>query len=246
MQLQTAKLVKGTETRTEDGITGAQHCVIRLTDGVLKKAILKRGPHDHIIAEAFCALLLRGWGLSIPDPFLIDDDGNVAFASAYLDYPNLKQNLGYSPELPPEQQEIIKARAIEILFSLKSTSLAIACDEAIDNRDRNLGNVLWDGTSDAWIDHAFCVGQGCHLPDRNKLCDLAIGTNHEEDATQGGVAHALILDKNLPDDAQLAVEAQATSAGNAEFVASRMESLATRILTRFPAPLDLFNPVEQP
>lgn len=243
MQLQTAKLVKGSETNTEDGITGAMHCVIRLPDGLLKKAILKRGAINEVIAEVYCALLLRAWGLPVPDPFLIEEDGIFAFASAQLDYPNLKQSLGYSKLLPLAVQEAISRKAIRILFSLASTTLAIAADEAIDNKDRNLGNVLWDGESEAWIDHAFCLGQG-HLADQNKLCNMAIGTDHEDDAKRGGVAHALILNKGLPREVQTAIEEHMDCPSNADIVLTRMTDLTSRVLKRFPTPIDLFNAVE--
>lgn len=161
-----ANLVRGSETPAGDGLSGAVRCVIALPDGTHRAAVLKRLPLAGVEAEIFCALLLRGWGLAVPEPFIVHEGlGQVAFASADDGYPSLKQRIGAQGIAPGPAQEALLRIAYELVSKFKSTPLALTADEAIDNRDRNIGNVLWDGSRETWIDHELAVGLGSHLPD---------------------------------------------------------------------------------
>jgi hypothetical protein len=92
--IRTAQVLPGTEIPAGDGLTGALRCTLILPDGTQRAAILKRAPLGEVAAEAFAALLLRAWGLPVPEPFIVDEPEAPAFASADAGYPNLKQRLG--------------------------------------------------------------------------------------------------------------------------------------------------------
>lgn len=170
--IRTAQVLPGTEIPAGDGLTGALRCTLILPDGTQRAAILKRAPLGEVAAEAFAALLLRAWGLPVPEPFIVDEPEAPAFASADAGYPNLKQRLGL-PHMPDcERRQRAELVGCRIATTLPTSALAAAADEAIDNRDRNLGNILWDGASEDWIDHAYALGQRA-MADVNKLCAMA-------------------------------------------------------------------------
>lgn len=242
MQIKIAKILGGTELPAGDGVTGAQRCVLLLEDGSKKAAVVKRGPIGQIAAEAFSALLLRQWGLTVPEPFLIDESGNLAFAGADNGYPNLKQSLGLEglPDGPARNAALQVAMAIAC--GLPSASLATACDEAIDNRDRNLGNILWDGTAEAWIDHAFALGEGRTLKDQNKLCVMAIAIGDEERLQRACIAQALLLERDKPKAVETALSGLPIAPQNlVAYVADRLSTIGNRLVARFPSSADLLS-----
>jgi len=242
MQIETAAILAGSETPVGDGTTGALRCVLLLSNQSKRSAILKRGPIGEIAAETFSAFLLRAWGLSVPEPFIIDENGTLAFASADVSYPNLKQPLGLEGlPLGPAREAAIQVAAA-LACSLPTAPLATACDEAIDNRDRNLGNILWDGNTEVWIDHAFALGQGTHLVDQNKLCMMAIHAGIEEQIQRGAIAQALLLSRELPQKAEIALSSTPLASKDlAAFVAARLSSIGNRLISRFPHPVDLLS-----
>jgi hypothetical protein len=242
MKLPTAELVAGSETPAGDGISGALRCVLRLPDRSQRSAILKRGPLEEIAAEAFAALLLRAWSLPVPDPYLVVDGNALSFGSADVGYPNLKQALGLAALPVGPAFDAAVAVALSLATSLPTAPLAAACDEAIENRDRNLGNVLWDGQSEAWIDHALALGRGHAHPDQNKLCAMVAGKPDQDRFSRATVAQALLLDRAFPGDAEAVTSATAVGMhGHAAFVAGRLASLGNRLVARFPTAADLLS-----
>jgi hypothetical protein len=132
--------------------------------------------------------------------------------------------------------------AIALACSLPSVTLATACDEAIDNRDRNLGNILWDGNTEAWIDHAFALGQGLHMDDQNKLCAMSIHVGVQDRIQRGAIAQALLLERELPQKAESALTSSPMPPQNlATFVANRLSSIGNRLVARFPSAIDLLS-----
>lgn len=242
MEIQVAKIISGTETPAGDGVTGALRCVITLQDGSKRSAVVKRGPPGQIMAEAFSAILLSKWGLPVPLPFLIDEGTTMAFASADIGYPNLKQSLALD-SLPagPARDAAVRITAT-LACGLPTTPLAAACDEAIDNRDRNLGNILWDGSDEAWIDHAFALGQGLHMQDANKICDMAVLVGDEDRVQRSAIAQGLLLDRAAPNSTEVALVSTTIPASNvAAIIGTRLNSLGNRLVSRFPRPIDLLT-----
>lgn len=238
--LKTAQLVPGTESPSGDGLTGALRCVIELPDGTRRAAVLKRGPFGEIAAEAFSACLLIRWGLPVPQPHLVHEDSSIAFASSDAGYPSLKRRLSLADLAPGPARAEAEKIAAAIAISLPSAPLAAAADEAIQNVDRNLGNILWDGASEAWIDHADALGN-LRQPDANKLCAMSVISQTHAEFQRGAVAQALAIDRNAMYVAAQDMPAEIDGQAFATFVAARVTSLASTLLTRFPQPQDLLS-----
>ncbi len=242
MEVRWAELVKGTERSIGIGVSGAKRCTIRVS-GKLTGAILKGGSRAEIIAEAFCAVLLRAWGLNVPDSFLIDIDGELHFASADASYPNLSQRLGIDliPKGTPEYDAVVK-HACALICSLPSAPLAAVADEAIDNRDRNFGNVLWDGATEAWIDHAMALGNGARkMADANKLCMMATHAGDHEVFSQSAIAAWMLIDRSQPGSAGAAIKSVADLDAPIKDICSKLSSMGNRLLARFPSRSDLLS-----
>lgn len=237
-----AELVPGSEQAAGDGITGARRCIVQLADGQRRAAVLKRGPVGQVAAEAFSALLLREWGLPVPEPFLVPEADTLAFASADAGYPSLKKRLGLDALPPGPLHDQAAFVAMTLATSLSSSGLAAAADEAIANPDRNLGNVLWDGSAEAWIDHAYSLGMG--PPDvgtHNKLCLMSLHAGTHDTLKQSAVGQALTLDRAAPAQAAAALPGGMHGAELAQAVSARLTGLASLLLNRFPKPIDLLS-----
>jgi len=242
MTLAWATLVEGSETPAGDGITGALRCVIEVAGGEQHAAILKRDSPELVFAEAFCGLLLTRWGLKVPTPYLIDEPGRVSFASADVGYPNLKKSLGLDNQgLSPEEVRVLTDMACDVVMSFQSTSLAVAVDEAIDNRDRNLGNILWDGSEEAWIDHAFALGNGSAMTDRNILSEIATLSGQGDHTAQAAIARWMALERAAPAEICLEIERHHGCEDWKMLILERLNNLGMRILARFPQPRDLLG-----
>lgn len=221
-----------------DGLTNALRCTIRLTDGTTRAAILKKMPKQSVLAEAFSALLLSSWGLRVPQPFLVQGAGDeIHFASADAVYPSLKQRFGLGSVPDGALKSALVFAASSIIAGLPQTPLALAADEAIDNRDRNLGNVLWDGQEEAWIDHELALGLAEHLGDGNKLADMVNAAGSIPNVKQSSVAAWMAMDRSMPVKAALATGTEHFG----ELVAKRLNALGGRIIARFPVPEDLLS-----
>lgn len=244
MSIGWATIVPGTEMPAGDGTTGAVRCILASPGRSNFAAIVKRDALQQVVAEAFCALLLRGWGAPVPDPYLITEaNNNVAFGSADATYPNLNQRLGIAGfAIGSAEHQAAIGIATRLASQLPSAPLVAAADEAIDNRDRNLGNILWDGTSEAWIDHAFALGNGAqHLADVNKLCQMAIYSGLSEEMRSASTAQWLLMDRDKPGDAKKELNAFIDTSNQVSFVTDRLNQLGMRLLARFPTPQDLLS-----
>lgn len=239
--LSTAIILPGSESPVADGSTGAVRCTLLLPDATRRAAVVKRGPLGQVAAEAFSALLLRGWGLPVPQPFIVEDASTLAFGSADVGYPNLRKRLALDALPAGPARDTAMSIGCLLASTLPSAGLAAAADEAIENVDRNLGNILWDGRAEFWIDHAYALGQGPgHLGAVNKLCVMAAAAGTHEGMSASAVAQALALDRTQPE----AAEGQLPPALRLAFgarVAARLGSLASMLLARFPQPRDLLS-----
>ncbi len=230
------QLVPGSEQAVGEGITAPVRAHIIL-DGRTEITVLKRLPEDGILAEAFCAVLLRAWGLPVPEPLLVKTPDGLAFASLDAGYPNLKQRLGWRDDLPEAESHALILTGATIVSNWPDAGLALAADEAIANADRNLGNVLWDGVDHAYIDHERTLGRVPHQ--QNLMATFACLANMGEAVEKSAVAAALAMSATLPSGIETLGGLDAS--GYADLVCSRVTGLAGAVLKRFPKPTDLLT-----
>jgi len=238
MPIQVVTVISGTEQLAGEGQTQPFRALVRFRDKTVRAGYVKVLPPEGVAAEAFCALLLRGWGLNIPEPAICD--APFGFVSIDVGYPNLKQHIGWSESFPQPLKDVLARHGAMLVASFPDTPRALAADEAIDNKDRNLGNILWDGQQVAWIDHERSLGL-VPQPDANKLATMAIVAGMANEIQRSAVAVSLTLGPQVVSDAAEECSAMASVAGFADAVARRLPSLAQRVLSRFPRPVDLFS-----
>lgn len=244
--IETATVKPGSETPAGDGLQSAMRCILLVGPAQRERAaVVKRMALPKVLAEAFSAVLLRAWGLNVPDPYLVPEAGTLAFASGDDGYPSLKQRLQFSTDLPQPVQQALSDAACILSAGFAQTPLALTCDEAIDNRDRNIGNILWDGDAVAWIDHELALGLGLHLQDANKLAAMAIQAQKQDAIQQSAVAAWMALPRTAPQEASAVFCADpahhALTADFAAAVSHRLNALGNKIIARFPQPKDLLS-----
>lgn len=232
-----ASLIQGTLKPSGDGVTGSQVGIVRV-DGNARRAYVKRLPVESCAAEAYCALLLRSWGLSVPEPLWIEHDGEIWFGSLDAEYPSLKQRFQIGQQHPPEIEERLIDMACAVAVNFSSTGLACSADEAIGNTDRNFGNILWDGGDPSWIDHERALGL---IPgDDNKLARMAIRAGKGVDVQRSAIAAALTLARDVLQEVESSVPVDTRHFSS--LVATRLASLGNLVDARFPPPQhDLFS-----
>lgn len=241
MELPVVDLIAGTETPVGTGVTGAQRALVRFPDGNVRAAIVKRMEPRAVAAECFCSLLLRRWGLNVPEPAIVGSPP-MAFACIDVSYPNLLQRVGWSTTLPPQVRAVLEQAAARLVASFTQTPLALAADEAIKNLDRNLGNILWNGSEVAWIDHERAVG-ACRDPmaDVNKLAGLAVMSGDHDRIAAAAVAASFTLSASAVEDAERVCSVHTDAAGFSAVVSDKLRHLANAVLARFPQPHDLLE-----
>lgn len=229
-------LIPGSETPVGEGANAPVRAQA-IIDGRVEQVVLKRLDLDGVLAEAFCAVLLRAWGLPVPEPALVRADDGLAFASLDAGYPNLKQRLGWRDDLPPQAKDAMARIGAAIVCTFADIGLAIAADEAIANADRNLGNILWDGADHAYIDHERALGR---LPgDANLLVEMAHLAGCQDAISHSAVAATMILPRELP--AGIGSLGGHDTMRYAGMVESRLRHLSSAVLNRFPKPSDLLE-----
>ncbi len=240
MTIRTGQLIPGTLKKAADGINNAHVCSVML-EGEIVRAYVKPIPWPKAIVECFCALLLQRWGLDVPEPILVEINGAAWFGSLDAAYPSLYRRFFLHEEDSPWHQQRLQA-ALVAAMSLPDTPLAMACDEAIANHDRNLGNILWDGQHTVWIDHENAI-QLPRSPDHNvnKLAKMACeALNDFIDIQQAAMEAARQL-KASGADIDLAAAEVDNADGCATITKYRLKNLVDRVLDRFPKPDDLFG-----
>jgi hypothetical protein len=218
-----------------------------MQSGQQEMIIFKRVSAPGLAAEVFCAVLGRATDLTIPEPVIVKDpsSGSLLFGSIFADYPNLLQAFNLDPDSITEAEErVIASRVVQ----WTKIDDAVVFDEWVNNVDRTLRNVLWDGFDHfVLIDHELCLG--LHRKgrrDENWLLKLAlIGAFQLDKAFEKFKAR--VLDAALECDAGHANEAAKTlrevpypsAAENSQefftFVTKRIPELAARLAKRFPS-----------
>lgn len=230
------QLVPGSEQTVGEGVTAPVRAHV-IVDGRTEITVLKRLPQDGILAEAFCAVLLRAWNLPVPEPLLVKTAGGLAFASLDAGYPNLKKRLGWRDGLEEAERNALVLAGAKIVSNWADAGLALAADEAIANADRNLGNILWDGIDHAYIDHERALGRVLHQ--HNLMAEFARMANMSEAVEKSAVAAALAMSATLPSGIETLGGFDASS--YAALVCGRVTGLAGAVLKRFPKPADLLT-----
>jgi hypothetical protein len=236
MPIPLVTIVPGTQQPISEGVNRPVRAVLRFPDHSVRAGYVKPMAPACVAAEAFCALLLRGWGLNVPEPAIVADP--FAFVSIDTGYPNLKQRIGWSDALPPQVRDLLQQQGARLVAGFSETPRALAADEAIDNRDRNLGNILWDGGSVAWIDHERSLGV-VPQADANKLALMTIMAGDAGEVQRSAIAIALTLGTQAVAAASQDCEALPEAATFAAAITARLPGLAQRVLARFPQPADL-------
>ena len=239
MNIKQVRIIDGSETPVGDGITQPNRALVRLEDSTTARAIIKKLDLKGFSAEIFCAALCRSWGLDVPEVAIVADR-DLTIASIDAGYPNLKQQIGWSEHLPPAAKEVLAISGAKLVSSFNSTPKALAVDEAINNRDRNLGNILWDGNNVAWIDHERALGFD-GMPDENKLATMSIVSGDDEKMKQAAVAISLTIAADVANEVASTVDYLDHSEEFRKFVVNRIKKLSVMVLDRFPRPQDLLS-----
>lgn len=238
MPISIVTIVPGTEQPAGEGINRPVRAVLRYPDQSVRAGYVKQMAPASVAAEAFCALLLRGWGLNVPEPALIASP--FAFVSIDAGYPNLKQRIGWSDSLPASVKGLLEQHGARLVAGFADTPRALAIDEVIDNRDRNLGNILWDGSTVAWIDHERSLGV-VPQADANKLALMALMSGDPSGVQRSAIGISLALGAQAVHDASQECDAMPEVVAFAASISARLPGLAQRVLARFPQPPDLLT-----
>lgn len=238
------RLIPDTETPLDDGRTlpPPVRAKIRLTDGRAVQAIIKRLNPRETAVECFCAELLSLWGLPTAPAALVDDGATLVFASLDTGYPSLKRRFGIDLDMTKPEQ-VRRARAAgELIKQWDEIPTVIAADEAIRNRDRNLGNILWDGATRTYIDHAAALDPGAR--GINVLAGLMYAVGASEKMERAAVAACFTLAADAIKKATEGMPETWLEFKNefSDFVSERLPQLANEVISCFPKPhRDLLN-----
>lgn len=243
MGVEVARVLAGSLSDAPHSATGARRCILVLPDSRHQRGYVKFSSPDAVAREIFCSLLLRDWGLPVPKPYLVAGPTGPAFGSTDISYPNLLQVFDYDKfnndpilrqTVIPKLNEIISKK----ICSLKTTPLATACDEAINNRDRHFGNILWDGVHESWIDYDQTLGHGVK-PDHNLLCQIAMLAQNAMEICNKAIFRGGNLSQNGGHvshcEADVAITGLPTGS-MAHFVHNRLVDVCQRITDRFNGP----------
>lgn len=244
MAIDLVSIIEGTDTPVGDGINTPVRALVRFDNNSIQRAIVKTLPPANLAAELFCAVLLRGWGLAVPDVAIVRGEP-ARFASLDTGYPSLKQRIGWSETLPPVMRQVLEQHGAKLVSGFTDTPRALAADEAISNRDRNLGNILWDGAAVNWIDHERVLGLH-ELPDRNLLAEMATLTGNAKRVQEAAVAIALALGQHAVGSALRECASFDGANGFADQIGKKLTPLAMLVLKRFPQPDDLLQLGDNP
>ncbi len=239
MGIEVVSIIEGTDSPVGDGMSAPIRALVRFDDQSTRRAIVKLLPAPALAAELFCAALLRGWGLDVPEVAIVRGDP-MRFASLDTGYPSLKQRIGLANDMPVTVKNALALYGAKLVASFKETPRALVADEAIANRDRNLGNLLWDGSDATWIDHERALGV-CELPDQNLLASMSVAVGEAERVRQAAVAIAMTLGPQAVEEALSECADVSESAGFADQVKGKLTILASMVLRRFPQPNDLLS-----
>ncbi len=237
MKIRSGQIVPDTQMPLDEGVTAPFRCVV-IVDGERFGAVAKAIPPANIERECVCAVVLRAWGISVPEPLLLEQpDGTVCFGSLDAEYPSLAKRLAITKDLPDEIEAVLVQLASAIICSWDDAPQALAADEIIENGDRNLGNFLWSGGKEhMYIDHERALGGAPFTS--NHMVMYAQISGATEQMCRGAVDFARRLAPNLP---RPAADHGLDFQWGIDRIRDRIAGSAQCILDRFPSPDDLFS-----
>lgn len=239
------RLIPDTEVPLDDGKTlpPPVRAKVRLADGRAVQAVIKRLAPRETAVECYCAELLALWGIPTPPVALIDDGNAFVFASLDTGYPSLKKRLGITGDMGKPEQAQRAIAAGKLIKDWEELPAVIAADEAIRNHDRNLGNILWDGLTRSYIDHAGALD--ANTRGINMLAGLMIAVGAATQIERAAVTSCFTLAEDAIKKATEDMPESWLEYKNefAAFVADRLPQLANKVIACFPKPQqDLLSP----
>jgi len=119
-------------------------------------AFVKKIPFRELYIESLCALLGKNIGLPIPQPYIVK-----VTHECFSEIPERQFCLAFGSEdagYPSFRRYAQSEEAFEKLKEFSKTTDIGIFDEWIANYDRNLGNILYDGTDTfSFIDHEHAL-----------------------------------------------------------------------------------------
>ena len=172
MSIQRATLLPG-HIPLGVGVNGARRGFAQTFGGSRLPVVFKAVPESELAAELFCAVLGRNLDLPVPEPLLIRDpsNGRLVFGGVDAKFPNLLQTFRLSLDPPAYELRPVAER----LQQWPRIAEVVWFDEWIQNTDRNLQNVLWDGGEEfIFIDHGRSLGLAGNTTGLNKLVKILL------------------------------------------------------------------------
>lgn len=213
------------------GTTGAVRGLVRVGEKDYP-CIAKPCNPQELAAECFCALMAREVALRAPEPILVHHNGEIWFGSIDLTFPNLVAYWKINLAAP---DALLVQLAAEDLAQWAGCGRLLAFDVLIDNADRNLGNLLFDGQDYAVIDHARSLGLWPSNQVLVKLLSLTLEPLQTANLNAAATAAALTFDQNAPifcgSVLQSASHIAAFESAFLAYVKPRLQSLATTVST---------------
>jgi hypothetical protein len=245
--IEEGELIPGTSRPIGQGVSGARRCLVRIA-GTPEKCVIKRETIGGVVAECFAAEIGRHLQLPTLQPIVVRERGKSGwwFGARDQTHPSLLTTWGEGAQ----NQPLNIRNAALLLAAWLQVGTAISFDELIGNPDRNIGNLLWDG-SDFWlIDHANAFGIKRFL--HNKLAAIIAGLDQPtiNGVSASAIAQAVVQQSSCGPNARIwsdlavafqglaALKASAASVSTAEdvclqFIRNQLPSLASAVANRF-------------
>lgn len=195
---------------------------------------------EEILAEAFCSYLCRLSGMKSPEPLILrcQSTNRDVFATIDLEHPNFAHYL----DLTDPRWE---AECCRRILAWPGATATIAFDEWVNNRDRNIQNLVWLGVDDyALIDHGKSLGVDSSYRDQNIIAQFVVNGTVSDVKTRERIANeAVVFAKKvfstaIADDTRAEIAPILTDRTILDrfvgFVSHRLSCIESLIRNRFP------------
>lgn len=148
------KLLPGARQFSDTNINQTFLGHLTLQDGSRVHAFVKIVDLRELFIECCCAVIGRELNINIPEPFIVILEQDCGLLS-----PDIKSVVGFGTEnatFPSLRRTVDWNWAVEKLVRSQTGSELSIFDEWINNPDRHIGNILFDGTDNfVFIDHGL-------------------------------------------------------------------------------------------